>query len=96
MRSRGVRRQDLDVQADPGVVGLLSLHTSSNYRQLSLQMPTSDGILTDLLPPLYEAVVINIRNGRMIFRGAQKEVNDERAATYLQEWLVEPVISAEH
>lgn len=91
LRERGVRRPDHAVVSDEGIVGSAVLNTSGGYRQLFIHAFDDGGLMKPLMPPLFEAIVVNITNGRMLFRGVQKEVGSEKAATYFQEWLVEPL-----
>jgi hypothetical protein len=84
-------RQDWDSASDAGIRDIISLYTVGSCRQMRLSEKTSGGIMIDLVPILFEPVVISIAGGKMFVRDVQRESADDRAATFFQEWMVEPM-----
>jgi hypothetical protein len=64
------------------------LHGSESYAVISLTRP---GQVKDrqLLPELYEPVLVTIGHNRLLFRGYERSKDDQGARGVVQEWLCE-------
>ena len=93
VRRRGVRKAERDLANELGVFGELTLFRIDGY--LVLQVHASGGFADgrDLYPRLYEAVCTGMRDCFFVWRGWQREDNqeDKNGPTYLQEWRVEVI-----
>ncbi len=81
--NHGVRRSDREINADPGLAGMLSLYRSGGRFELSLHAFGNDSVRTPLIPVLLDATAISMHHGKILWRGLQHADNN---ATYLQEW----------
>ena len=102
MRSRvvqlyaaGVRRARMECRTDPGVVGDLrvdqrdAVGSRSGRAQAcaSLQARQSPHIVQNILPPLFDVVLLRVTPVGMLLRGIQYHSTDGRVVTeYPQEW----------
>ncbi|MBW3498891.1 hypothetical protein [Janthinobacterium sp. NKUCC08_JDC] len=91
VRRRGVRKSERDLANEPGVFGEITLFRVGGYPVLQVHAPGGFADGKDLYPCLHEAVCTGMRDCFLVWRGWQREGNqeDKNGPTYLQEWRVE-------
>lgn len=87
-RYRGVRRSGRELGADQGIGGAVNVHTVGAYRVMVIKKWGNPGS-PDLLPPLYEPVLVAMARDRIQVRGWQRaSFDDGDDAAYVQEWTI--------
>ncbi len=91
MRRGGRKLSWRDTINGPAYVGELSLGTvaSGNSIYKIAELQTRGGIVTRLLPPLYEPVVISIAPLALQLRGFERMKEPEGYYSVIQEWHCE-------
>ncbi len=104
LRHEGIRRPDVEVAADAGFAGVVTMSMAGTTRQMTLSAPetaqgveNAEGRSVLLLSPLYEPQLLSMHADGMIVRGWQRVLNDRTGkntpgATYLQEWVLTLVV----
>jgi hypothetical protein len=83
LRDRGKRRNNHQIDSDPGTAGDLSLATVSGVYELKLADADDSQQQKPIIPILYEAQLITMHGNSMLFRGYEKGAD---GAGYVQEW----------
>ena len=93
VRRRGVRKSERDLANEPGVFGEITLFRIDGYPVLQVHASGGFADGQDLYPRLHEAVCTGMRDCFLVWRGWQREGNqdDKNGPTYLQEWRVEVI-----
>jgi len=84
LRSGGIRKNDRDIQADPGAAGELTLSISSGGPQAKLAKH-DDSRQEPIIPILTDAKLVTMHLDKMLFRGIER---GEGGAECVQEWSV--------
>lgn len=86
LRERGVRLSDLDIGRAQPVEGEVTVAGLGPTLVAQVRDPSSQ-VGTGLLPQLYEARLISMHSGKMLFRGEERP-QGEAGPAYVQEWAV--------
>lgn len=81
LRTRGLRRHDREIAADPGSVGDLTLARCAGSLELKLAA-ADDSQQKAIIPILYDAQLVTMQGAKMLFRGVERA---ESGAEYVQE-----------
>lgn len=86
LRERGSRLSDRDIAKAPHVEGEVTLAGLGPVLVAQVRDPNSQ-VGTGLLPQLYDARLISMHGGKMLFKGEERPQGDAGPA-YVQEWAV--------
>jgi len=84
IRQYGIRLNDHQIASLASVDGYLSLYGLGTTLQISVYANSRQ---ESLIPDLYDARLVSMRDAKMLFAGLQR-TEDPRAAQYFQEWAV--------
>jgi hypothetical protein len=84
LRHRGIRKNDREIQCDPGTAGDMTLALCSG--SFELKLAADDGSRQEpIIPVLLDARLITMHGAKMLFRGAERGPD---GAECTQEWSV--------
>lgn len=86
LRTRGARRHDHEIAADASTEGIATLALCGALYELKLHAP-DDSQQKPVLPVLYDARLVSMHSGKMLFRGIER-AGGEEGPQFLQEWSV--------
>lgn len=86
LRERGARLSDRDIVKSPFVEGEVTVAGLGPVLVAQVRDPNSQ-VGTGLLPQLYDARLISMHGGKMLFKGEERPQGDAGPA-YVQEWAV--------
>lgn len=86
LRDRGVCLSDHDIGGAPEVEGEVTLAGLGAVLVLEVRDPSSQ-VGGSLLPALYDARLISMHGGKMLFKGEERPQGDGGPA-YVQEWAI--------
>lgn len=86
LRNRGVRRSLAEINSDAGTTGDATLALVGAVYELKVYDP-NDSQRKPIAPILYDARLVSMHSGRMLFRGLER-VGAEEGPQFLQEWSV--------
>jgi hypothetical protein len=86
LRSRGIRRMERDILSDAGAEGIATLALCGAFLELKLSAG-DDSQQKPIIPILYDAKLVSMHSGKMLFRGIER-IGVEEGPQFLQEWSV--------
>lgn len=86
LRSGGIRRHERDILSDPGTEGIATLALCGAFLELKLSAG-DDSQQNPVIPILYDAKLVSMHSGKMLFRGLERSGGEE-GPQFLQEWSV--------
>lgn len=91
LRSRGERKPDREIGADPGTVGHMTVVRLAEVPVASVYGAGSSGRQDPLIPMLFRAKLVSMHNNRMLLQGYERvgDQDDPNCPVVAQEWAVE-------